>query len=859
MTKQQLLKRIEQAAKKRRTGLDLNREGLTELPAEIAQLSQLQTLSLNGNQLTTLPPEIAQLSQLQWLDLSGNQLTTLPPEIAQLSQLQWLDLSGNQLTTLLPEIAQLSQLQGLLLSRTQLTTFPPEIAQLLQLRRLDLSGNQLTTLPPEIAQLLQLQTLSLSGNQLTTLLPEIAQLSQLQTLGLSYNRLTYLPLEIAQLSQLQKLDLRNNPLPIPPDILEKHDNPTEIITYYLNLIKAKRPLNEAKMLLVGQGGVGKTSLVNRLLDNTYNPQENKTEGIAIRNWSITPVNQPPIRVNVWDFGGQEIMHATHQFFLTKRSLYLLVLDARQGENESRLEYWLKIVHSFGEDSPILVIINKIDQQPLDLDRKGLLAKYPNLKAFFDISCQTGKGIDDLKVALTQWIDKLEHVHDPFPQAWFSVKDRLAKMQQDYLSYDDYVKLCQKENIQEEKSQRTLIGFMHDLGIALNFRDDPQRPHLAETNILNPEWVTQGVYSLLNNHTLAQQHGVLNTTQLPELLNSHRYPTHKQHLIVEIMEKFELCFAFDGREQFLIPDLLGKEQVNQVKTWDYANSLAFQYHYDVLPPSVISRFIVRMHQRIWERTYWRTGVILAMDNNQALVRTDLEDKKVLIWVTGTDAGKRALLAVIRAEFERIHKSISKLQVTEQVPYKGIVIPYRNLLKLEEKGIRTHYYPEIDEDVDVVKLLSGIEAQYVEDLDDFTSLETKVSQLAKSLPQGEAKEWCEALQTAIAVARIDLESAIARGRQILETIVARVYQDTFPQKHHVQKHSGKIDVVQLYSMIEELKKVPNLFSGAVIADMHYVRITGNLVLHKQDQKIDFTPYNVQIALLMVANLVEWYLHK
>lgn len=633
MTKQELLERIEQAAKEGQTELYLSGQGLTELPAEIAQLSQLQVLDLRDNHLTILPPEIAQLSQLRVLDLRGNQLTTLPLWMSQLTQIIESNIGSSM------------------------------------------------------------------------------------WYGLHDN-----PLH--RLSIWHGLHLGNNPLPIPPDILEKRDKPTEIITYYLNLIKAKRPLNEAKMLLVGQGGVGKTSLVNRLLDNTYNPQENKTDGIAIRNWSVTPVNQSPIRVNVWDFGGQEIMHATHQFFLTKRSLYLLVLDARQGENESRLEYWLKIIHSFGEDSPILVIINKIDQQPLNLDRQGLLAKYPNLKAFFDISCQTGKAIDDLKQALTQWIDKLEHVHDPFPQAWFSVKDRLATMQQDYLSYDEYVKLCQAEKIYEENSQRTLIGFMHDLGIALNFRDDPQRPQLAETNILNPEWVTQGVYKLLNDHTLAQQHGVLNTAQLPELLDPHRYPTHKQHLIVEIMEKFELCFAFEGREQFLIPDLLGKEQVNQVKTWDYANSLAFQYHYDVLPPSVISRFIVRMHQRIWERTYWRTGVILAMDNNQALVRADLEDKQVLIWVTGTDAGKRALLAVIRAEFERIHKSISKLQVIEQVPYKGIVIPYRNLLKLEEKRIKEYYLPEIDDVVDVGKVLDGIDRRKGEELiGDMTKEELK----------------------------------------------------------------------------------------------------------------------------------------
>ena len=105
----------------------------------------------------------------------------------------------------------------------------------------------------------------------------------------------------------------------------------EKINYILNQQKAltKRVLNEAKVLLVGQGGVGKTSLVKRLVDGGFDPEENKTEGIDIRKWHVE-VDGERIRLNVWDFGGQEIMHATHQFFLTKRSLYLLLWDARTG-------------------------------------------------------------------------------------------------------------------------------------------------------------------------------------------------------------------------------------------------------------------------------------------------------------------------------------------------------------------------------------------------------------------------------------------------------------------------------------------------------------------------------------------------
>ena len=87
------------------------------------------------------------------------------------------------------------------------------------------------------------------------------------------------------------------------------------------------------MLIVGQGSVGKTSLVRRLTKNDFDLNEIKTEGITIDHWQInsqfeSEKPQSKIAINAWDFGGQEIMHATHQFFLTKRSLYLLVLDSR---------------------------------------------------------------------------------------------------------------------------------------------------------------------------------------------------------------------------------------------------------------------------------------------------------------------------------------------------------------------------------------------------------------------------------------------------------------------------------------------------------------------------------------------------
>ena len=589
------------------------------------------------------------------------------------------------------------------LSDTGLTKLPDALWELTNLRELYFYKNRLSQLPSEIGALTNLTTLSLKDNRLSQLPSEIGALTNLTSLDLSFNQLTQLPAEFSAFKKLQKIDLRENNLPIPPEILgkswDKLGKSADILNYYFQLQTGQtQPLNEAKLLIVGQGSVGKTSLINRLLHDRFNPHENKTEGISIQSWQIGE-----IQLNVWDFGGQEIMHATHQFFLTKRSLYLLVLDTRQADAENRLEYWLKIIQSFGGDSPVIVVGNKADQQALDLDQRGLEGKYPSIKAFVETSCKKGDGIDNLKATITTEVNQLEHIKDELPLSWFDLKKLLEKTKRDYMPYPEYMKLCQGKGINEQ-SQQTLIGFLHDLGVVLNFRDDPR---LEDTNILNPVWVTNGVYQILNDNALMTQHkGILERSMLDRILDSERYPRNKQLFIIDMMRKFELCFDLESDKQFLIPDLLSKEEPDTGQ-WD--NALAFQYHYSVLPGSIISRFIVRTHTLLSRKTYWRSGAVLAHEGSRALVKADREDKKIFIWVTGSEGTRRQLLGIIRSHFDHIHRTITGIEVAGKVPlpdHPEIVLDYQELLGLEAMGKLTYPIASLRIEVGIKQLLEGV---------------------------------------------------------------------------------------------------------------------------------------------------------
>jgi internalin A len=415
---------IEVYRKKRWSNLELTGLGLTTLPPEICQLTTLTTLNLAGNKLTLFPPEISQLTALTWLNLESNELTTLPPEIGQLTALTTLLLHNNELTTLPPQIGQLTALTKLDLSGNELTTLPPVIAELMALTELYLNNNELTTLPSKIGQLTALTRLYVESNELTTLPPEIGQLTALTTLGLDGNQLTTLPPEIGQLKGLKGLYLHDNPpLGIPLEVL----GPTreqvsrqgaepkpacEILEYYFTHRMAAEkggtePLMEAKILVLGEASVGKTCLIAALSEGKKRQElDGKgTSGIVRKLWPVkiqgNALAPKPrsrgaetLRLNCWDFGGQEIYHSAHTLFLTHRAIYLIVISKRDNERQNNIDYWLRMATSFGGvHAVVYVVVNKDDEKVGHApDEEALRRKYPQIRGFLRTSCDDLTGI-----------------------------------------------------------------------------------------------------------------------------------------------------------------------------------------------------------------------------------------------------------------------------------------------------------------------------------------------------------------------------------------------------------------------------------------------------------------------------------
>ncbi|WP_392481587.1 COR domain-containing protein [Nostoc sp. C110] len=640
--------------------LDLRSNQLSSLPPEIGQLTNLQTLDLRSNQLSSLPPEIVQLTNLQTLDLRSNQLSSLPPEIVQLTNLQTLDLGSNQLSSLPPEIGQLTNLQTLDLGANQLSSLPPEIVQLTNLQTLDLGANQLSSLPPEIVQLTNLQTLDLGSNKLSSLPPEIGQLTNLQTLDLGSNKLSSLPPEIGQLTNLQSLDLNDNPLESPPPEIIKKGFKAILDFCRQQLEQETDRLYEAKLIIVGEGGAGKTTLAKKIQDNKYTLQqdENTTEGIDVIQWKFLLDNNREFQVNIWDFGGQEIYHATHQFFLTKRSLYALVADTRKEDTD--FYYWLNVVELLSGNSPLLIVKNEKQERKREINERELRREFTNFKETLTTNLATDRGFPEILNKIKHYITNLPHVGIELPKTWVKVREALEGDSREYISLKDYLNICQKHGFTKQEDKLQLSDYLHDLGVCLHFQDDD---FLIKTVILKPTWGTDAVYKVLDNPHVIEKLGQFDRNDLANIWHEDKYADMRPELL-RLMMKFKLSYEIPSRPgTYIAPQLLSVNQPDF--NWDESNNLILRYKYDFMPKGILTRFIVEMHSDIEQQTLvWKTGVVLAKYKSRAEVIEYYNQREIKVRVAGNR--KKELLAVITNELEKIHKSYERLQYQTLVP-------------------------------------------------------------------------------------------------------------------------------------------------------------------------------------------------
>jgi internalin A len=662
------------------TSIDLEANLLSSVPSEIWQLEKLERLLLAGNILEAAPSGIAFLEKLRVLNLSGNHLCELPDTYADLTRLVSLHISANPLAEIpnwiggLPHLKQLSIGAG---ERALLLELPEWLQAHHELEELVVFGHALTTLPKWIAHYPRLEVLRIGNNAFEEVPDAVFNAERLRILDLSNsegvhtghiflpfesrNRIKHVPADLLRLRHLRVLNLHGNPLETPPPELITEDGETTVLElrrYFTQLQReGKENLNEAKLLIVGEPGAGKTTLSRKLIDRSYQLRdEESTQGIAIRLWRTEGTRQ--VRVNVWDFGGQEIYHATHQFFLTKRSVYAMVADSRQEDTD--FYYWLNLIELLSDASPVILVLNEKQDRHRDLDVRGIRSQFPSLRAVVSVNFENNRGFGELVDRLTAELNALPHIGTELPRSWVNVRLAVETDHREWITIQEFDSLCDAHGFASVEEKRQLGGFLHDLGVCLHYQSDPL---LRRIVILKPEWGTAAAYSVLDDARVRAAGGRFAGSDLERIWADPKFDQMRDELL-RLMLNFRLCYELaEPKDTYIAPQLLPTSRPDH--EFPHAESLQVDFVYEFMPKGIASQLIVHLHDLIEDPALaWRSGVVLSREKAIAEVTESHRRRRITVQVAGR--GKLELFGIISRALDSIHSSYPQISVQALIP-------------------------------------------------------------------------------------------------------------------------------------------------------------------------------------------------
>lgn len=661
------------------SSITLSSTNIEMIPETIGKLTGLQNLFVEGDQLISLPESIGNLTGLQSLGVSSTKLTSLPESIGNLTGLQHLLVRGDQLTSLPESIGNLTELKSLDVSSTKLTSLPESIGNLTGLKSLDVSSTQIISLPESIGNLTGLTSLDVSSTQITSLPESIENLTGLMSLDISSTQITSLPESIEKLASLKRLYLQDLSLDRLPDIIrdfhldfktpkaafwDKFISFSEGI-YIHNLSLSKQPIslfyqkrelieqyyreekvlvNSAKIIFLGDGEVGKTYTLKRLLnqgkkatnENMYPTQT--THGVLIKPYSVDDGDEN-YSIKLWDFGGQQIMHSMHRCFLTERSCYVVIISTRTDRDLlGQARYWLRTVNSFAPDSPVIVLVNQWTKNLIKVDEFRLKEEFKNIQQFLYFSVVDAEDDEflSLKNAIIEQVRKLDCYGMEFPKSWYELMTDLENETHDLISKRTYYQKCFEKGLRyednaEEGIYEWLLDWFNDLGVCFSYHKKSNSQILDNYELLNPQWLTRAAYVLINNGMKEADNGILTREQIESVLSDTEpldfddlgrvsYKSSQIEYILEILRKFQISYQLPDRRE-LIPVLCDENSSGSIQPeWFVQNEMqhtSYEFQYEYLPDTIIHRLMIFCYQSHFHVRYrWRKGMTVDFSSDDS---------------------------------------------------------------------------------------------------------------------------------------------------------------------------------------------------------------------------------------------------
>jgi GTPase SAR1 family protein len=571
-----------------------------------------------------------------WID--DGWLSALAAEAQHLPKLEWIDFQKTQvgdagLRNLAAEAKHLQQLRWLNLSSTHV------------------SDTGLVALAAQAQHIPQLEELSFRKTRVGD--------AGLEALGRAW--------QTGQLPRLITLDVTNTKVrSVASELLE-----TLSARHILDAMTNGVAVAEGKVVVLGEPEVGKTWLCQRIFLEQIPHERRETHDFELIQPTWRPrVDKLQVGLRVWDFGGQHILHGTHELFLTERSVCLVVLDVTRDLEGNRPSYWLNMVRHFVGSAANVVLVATQCDRPTHEQRLGVVdaerlqhayrfkSPLPAVELFSAIGREKShqQAIENLRRAIEDALAKME-LHAKGSADLPAIKARVERemAQRALVSLEDYRSWCCAAGVGDRHSQDVHLRTLHHFGSVfyfgvLDFEAEQRELHSEERPpgqrrlltarrdssldnwLINPHWLKWPVYEVVR---ASREKAWLTANQIEDAVSlitqqmQLDQPVAGANIVRGVLELTELCLYDPKRGAYFFPRGLPSDSARFLTGWKATHRIDWDWEF--FPEAALHRFLVRAHghDEIRDQAHWRTGAVVESGAASAAIDSKPEEGRVTI--------------------------------------------------------------------------------------------------------------------------------------------------------------------------------------------------------------------------------------
>ncbi|PAV59646.1 hypothetical protein WR25_21242 [Diploscapter pachys] len=548
------------------TMLNVSHNKFQVFPACLAcTCPRLVTLNFSHNQLTTLPPIACYPAHLRNFDASHNQIKDcFPTEITQLHTVCHAVPPSSNTSAMIrrnsPQRHNRSRSKSAVRSQRSLSVSrhrneaTPQLDEACVHRRHDrlewlstltLTSNRVTNLTISYsairAMFPSLTVLDISDNLISNLPKELSLFSNLSVLNLSGNKgIKELPPELGMLSRLWSLSLQGCKLKEPLNSMVNADNckTVEVIAHLKTILEESKKYHHLRLMILGGNGAGKTTLWEAMRSEAVQKrQSNQANSVQVCEWKYDAKKSKneslsgPIGFSAWDFKGHRERLLTHQYFLIKRSLFLVVWKVVDGDAAANdIQYWLVSIQCRIPNACVILVGTHTDQ----------------------ISSNSSKFPQNYAEEVNEKMKQRFMLPDPDKKGLPRVIDAVLISNKNKSHIKALLGVVYKAawEVRDDIELHAACKFLHDAGEIVRFEDAALRDLIFVDSV----WLSDSLYSVMSLKSPTLPQGLLQGDALVPLQKAMRL---SQGQLVDLLHKFELALLCAPRV-FLLFSLLPDE-------------------------------------------------------------------------------------------------------------------------------------------------------------------------------------------------------------------------------------------------------------------------------------------------------------